>query len=432
MKTSKRNKLLCLALAGSCSLFSASSVLAAAGDTVSNRATLSYDVGAVNQTVIESGTGAGNSIPGIGGGSDTNFTEDRMVSFNVVRGGSTGTVVPGGILQSTQYTLTNTGNSAQGFLLKGLNNADGTADPFGGTVDEFDGTLVQTFVEDSTTPGFQSAEDTAAFVASLAVGASVDIYVVSTIPLVDSGTNPLVNSNVAVMSLVAQIASDGSTGIAGDAIVADDNQNTSPGGTGFTNGTANVTAGVAGPVTVDDPNNMETVFGDTVAGTQDGTGAADVASNGQHSDDSSYTIQSAALTVTKSSTALWDPVNLDTNPKAIPGAYVRFIITVANSVGAADADLTTLSDVLVAALDLDPDFGDGTAANAPTNAAGDSVQITHVDNTVTNFCTGVADVDGCTFAAGTLTVDINAVMGAADAQLSAGESVTITFNAIIQ
>lgn len=433
MKTRNRNKLLCLALAGSCSLFGASNALAAAGDTIANRATLSYDVGAVNQTVIESGTGAGNSTPGVGSGSDTNFIEDRLINFDVVRGGATGTVVPGGTLQSVQYTLTNNGNGAQGFLLKGLNNPDGTADPFGGTNDEFDGSSVQTFVEDGTTPGFQPAEDTAAFVATLAAGASVDVYVVSTIPLVDSGANPLVNGNVAVMTLVAQAAINGSTGIAADAIVADDNGNTSPGGTGFTNGTANVTAGVAASI-ADDPSTEQTVFGDA-AGTQDGTGAAGAASNAQHADDSSYTVQTAALTVTKASAALWDPVNLATNPKSIPGGYVRYTITIANGAGAANADLTTLSDVLAAALDLDPDFGDGTAANNPTNAVGDSVQITHVNNAVTNFCTGAADADGCTYAGGpggTLSVDINAVMGAADAQLAAGESLTITFNVIVQ
>ncbi|MBL4712681.1 MAG: hypothetical protein JKX75_09350 [Gammaproteobacteria bacterium] len=434
MKTSKRNKLLSLALAGSFSLFGATNALAAAGDTVSNRATLSYDVGTVNQTVIESGTGAGNSAPGIGAGNDTDFLEDRLINFDVVRGGSTGTVTPGGLLQSVQYTVTNNGNGAQGFLLKGLNNVDGTADPFGGTNDEFDASAVQTFVEDGTTPGsFQSGEDTAAFVATLAAGASVDVYVVSTIPLVDSGANPLVSTNVAVMSLVAQLAIPGSTGIAADAIIADDNGNTSPGGTGFTNGAENVAAGVAA-TNADDPTTEEVVFNDGV-GTQEGTGAADVAQNAQHSDDSSYTIQSAELTVTKASAALWDPINLATSPKSIPGSFVRYTITIANAVGAADADLTTLQDVLAAELDLDADFGDGTAANNPTSAVGASIQITHVDNAVTNFCTAAADADGCDYtggAGGTIDVDINDIMGAVDAQLSAGESLTITFNVIVQ
>lgn len=434
MKTSKRNRLLGLALTGGFSLFGASNAFAAAGDTISNFATLSYDVGGAAQTVIESGEGTGNSVPGVGvavgSGITTDFVEDRLINFDVVRGGVTGDAVPGGTLQSVQYTLTNNGNAAQGFLLKGLNNADGTADPFGGSNDEFDATSVQTFVEDGTTPGsFQPAEDTAAFVATLAAGASVDVYVVSTIPLVDSGANPLVNGNVAVMTLLAQAADNGSTGVAGDAIVIDDNNHASPGGLGFTNGTADVTAGVAVPSVPDNPATEQVVFGDA-AGTADG------ANDAQNSDDSSYTIATAALNVTKASAALWDPVNEDSDPKSFPGAYVRYTVTIENT-GTVAADLTTLSDVLAAALDLDPDFVDGVGATpAPTSAAGDSIQITHVDNSVTSYCTGsTGDTDGCGYVGGpggTLSVDVNAVMGATDAQLAAGESLTITFNVIVQ
>ncbi|VAW50337.1 hypothetical protein MNBD_GAMMA05-1366 [hydrothermal vent metagenome] len=441
MKTSKRNKLLSLALAGSCGLFGASNALADAGDTISNRATLSYDVGAVAQTVIESDTGAGNSTPGLGAGGDTDFIEDRVINFTVVDSGVTGNAVPSGTLQATAFTITNDSNIALDFLLRGLNNADGTADPQGGTVDEFDVSAIQTFVEDGTTAGFQSAEDTAIFVAALPEGSSATVYVVATIPLVDSGANPLVNTNVAVMTLVAQAA----TGGAGDgtgAIMRDDNGNVSPGDGGagaFSNGTATLTT-VAAVNALDAPGAMDTVFNEPLTGTQNGAGAADdaVNPNAQHSSDNSYTIQTAELTVAKVSAALWDPVNLDSNPKSIPGGYVRYTITISNAVGAANADLTTLSDALVAALDLDLDFGNGTAANNPTSVVGDAIQITHVDNAVTNFCTGDvadADADGCSYtggAGGIVSADIFAVMGAANAQLAAGESLTITFNAIVQ
>ncbi|PCJ86425.1 MAG: hypothetical protein COA54_08250, partial [Thiotrichaceae bacterium] len=129
MKTSKRNKLLSLALAGSCGLFGASNALADAGDTISNRATLSYDVGTVAQTVIESATGAGNSTPGIGAGGNTDFIEDRVINFTIADSGVTGDATPGGILQATAFTITNNSNIALDFLLRGLNNVDGTADP---------------------------------------------------------------------------------------------------------------------------------------------------------------------------------------------------------------------------------------------------------------------------------------------------------------
>ncbi len=428
MKTSKRNKLLGLALVSSCSLLSANMALAAAGDSIANRATISFSVGGATQTDIGSSP-TGNTS---GVGTDTVFLEDRLINFTVVRGGTTGAAIPGGTLQAVEFALTNSGNGSQGFLLKGLNNADATADPFSAMTDEFEVTAIQTFVESGVNAGFQTLEDTEAFVATLASTASVVVYVVSTIPLNDTAGNPLVNTNVAVMSLVAQVAIAGSTGIAADAVVADDNGNASPGGTGFSNGSEDVTAGVAASI-VDDPLTEQTVFNDAV-GTQDGISGTDIAQNAQHSDNSSYTIESAALTVTKTSVPIWDPVNLGVNPKSIPGAHVHYFITIENAAGAGDADLTTLTDVLAATVALDPDLI--TAAGTPAGGVEQSVRITHISNAVAVFCTGsTADADGCGYTGGnggTLSVDINAVMGATNALLTGGQSLEILFNIIIQ
>ena len=438
MKTSTKNRLIGLALAGSFALLNAPDVLAAAGDPISNTATLGYKVGGVTQTVIESGTGTGNSTPGVGKGTATTFKEDRLVNFTVTRGGATSSATPGGSLQVVTYTLKNTGNAPQGFLLKGLNNADATVDPFGGSADVFDAATVQTFVESGTTPGFQSTQDTQAYVATLAPNTTKTVYVVSTLPATRTdGVTALVNGDVAVMSLVVQIAKNNTTGIAADAIVTDDNGHASPGGSGFSNGSVSITAGTPVAAIADDPATVQTVFGDA-AGTKDGTGAADTASNGQDSDNSSYTIQSASLTVKKISTALWDPVNLNANPKAFPGAYVRYTITISNATGTAAADLTTLSDVLTNALALDPDFADGSSANIPTIGAGKAIQISNVSHGVTKYCTGDigdADGDGCSYsggAGGTVSANIATLMGATDAKLAAGQSLTITFNAIMQ
>ena len=445
MKTSKRNKLLGLALIGSYSLFNASSVFAAAGDIIANRATLNYDVGGSTQTLIESGTGGGNSTPGLNAGNDTDFTEDRIINFTVVRGGTTGNVVPNGTLQSTTFTVTNTGNGAQGFLLKGLNNPDTTPDPFLGTADEFDATLVQTFKEDGTVPGGYDPADTDAFIDTLAVGASVDVYVVSTIPLNDSGSNPLVNGNVAVMTLVAQAAvNNTAAGAAADAIMSDDNGNASTGGNGFTNGAADLTPLIVAGVSIaDDPATEQAVFNDPASASFDGAGNADIAQNAQNSDVSSYTVATASLTVTKAvpvTGALWDPINDATDPKSIPGGYVTYTITIANS-GAGAADLTTLSDVLTAELDLDPDFITNAGPGNPTNVAGDSFRLVHSAGGAgsTQFCTGdvaPGDADGCSYtggAGGTIAIDINAVMGGAPfATLANGESLTIEFNVIVQ
>lgn len=460
MKTSNRNKLLSLALTGSFSLFGASNAFAAAGDTISNFATLSYDVGGAAQTVIESGSGpAGNSVPGAGQavalGITTDFLEDRIINFTVTREGASVTAVPGGAQQAIPYLIDNTGNGTHGFLLKGVHNS-GALDPHGSAVnDDLTPTTIETYVDVNGNGVLEAGEAIAAnaFISSFAPGAGtatggsstgseIRVFVVSDIPLVDDATNPLVNGDIAVMSLVAQATVDGTDGTNTGEIVADDNGNTSPGGTGFTNGTATVTAGVAA-TNADDTTTMETVFNDTAftdpvtGATIDGAGGVDSDQNAQQSSYSSYTMGTAALTVTKASSALWDPINDAVSPKSIPGGYVRYTITVANAAGAADADLTTITDALAASLDLDPDLITNAGPGNPTAGAGLAFAVNHSGG-ATGVCTGDAgdgNGDGCAYsggAGGTIDIDINAVMGAADAQLSAGESLTIVFNAIVQ
>jgi uncharacterized repeat protein (TIGR01451 family) len=429
MKKVKQIRLLSLLLAGGFGLMQAPTVFAAAGDTIGNTATINYSVGTVPQTDIESAPGAGNSTPGVGVGTSTDFVEDRLINFTVANGGSTGQVTPGATLQWTEFTVDNTGNATQDFLLAGLNNANGTADPFGGNNDSFDATpgTIQVFVESNPVPdGFQPGTDTAVFIDELAAGAQATVYVVSTIPLTNGVPAPLVNGDVAVMSLLVQAAAGGAATTEGAAIVDDDNAHASPGGT-FSNGGTVVGAGTGGTDIADNPATMQTVFGD-VAGTQDG------ATDAQHSADSSYTVLAAVLNVTKISAALWDPINADSNPKSIPGGYVRYTITIENT-GTVSADLTTITDTLAGSLDIDPDLGSGNAGNTPVSGVGDSFEITHVDNAVTQYCTAAADADACGYApagpGGTVTVDIGTEMGA-NATLAPGESLTVIFNAIVQ
>jgi len=439
MMTSKRNKLLGLALTGSFSLFGASGVYAAAGDTISNFATLQYSVGTSPQTVIESGSGAGNSVPGAGyataNGLTTDFLEDRVINFTVTRE-SGDDVVPGSTGQAaTAYIVENTGNGTHGFLLAGVHNL-GALDPLGsGNSDIYTPTNIQTWIDVNDDGNYVPADDNVAFIASMAPGAAnaVRVFVVSDIPLADRAANALINNDVAVVSLVAQAAVDGATGIVADAITADDNSNTSPGGV-FTNGAATVPAGTAA-TNPDTPTTMETVFNDTAAtdpvtgATVDATGANDADQNAQQSAYSTYTVQSAALTVAKAATTLWDPVNDAVSPKAIPGAYVTYSISVANAAAAADAALTTLSDILPAELVLDPDYvtSDG---STPTNAAGDSIEV--VKGATTIYCTAAADGDGCDYAANTVSVDFTNATFAAIMPLAATETVTVNFNGIVQ
>lgn len=434
MKTSKRNKLLGLALTGSFSLFGASNALAAAGDNISNFATLQYSVGTTPQTVIESGSGTGNSVPGAGyataNGLTTDFTEDRLINFTVNEvGGVTTTVNADATLQVQEFLITNDGNGNQDFLFTALNRITGTADPHGGTsLDSFDALSVQVFVE-TANPGFDPADDTAIFADEIAPLGTATVYIVSTIP----DSTVVSNGDIAVMSLVAQVAADGAVGVEGAAINNDDNGNISPAGT-YSNGGTAVALGTANDVgdIATGVGSEQNVFNDP-AGTLNSAGVADIVRNGQHSADDTYTVAAAALTVTKTSIALYDPINIASNPKSIPGGYVTYTVSVANAAGAADAALTTLTDILPATLVLDPNFVLNDGSTPTSGTAGESIEV--VKGATTIYCTAAADGDGCDYtggAGGTVTVTLTNAIFAAIMPLAATETVTIKFNAIVQ
>ncbi len=406
MKNRNPRRLLGLMLAGGLAALQAPTVFAAAGTTISNSVTLSFQVGGVAQTDITS--------------APVSFIEDRVINFTVTEGGVAGTtnVAPSATAGVT-YVVTNNSNAPLDFSLTALQ----------GTGDNFDtNTPVSFFLEDGTNPGYQPAEDTVAvtFLDEVpAGGGSVEVHVVATMP----DNTVVTNGDVASITLVAQAAEGGAATVQGADITNDDNGNVSPGGT------ANDVA--------DNAATMDDVFNDA-AGTLDSTGAADVARNGQHSADDSFTIAAAELTVTKTSAALWDPVNTNSNPKSIPGGYVTYTVTIANAATAgASADLTTLADTLVVDLALDPDFTDGTAANNPTSAAGDSFEI---DTTGTgrpsagaSYCTAAADADGCSYTGGPggdISVDLATEMpveaGYTAGELKPGETVVVRFNVIVQ
>ena len=119
-----------------------------------------------------------------------------------------------------------------------------------------------------------------------------------------------------------------------------------------------------------DTAGVDIVFGDA-AGTDDG------ARNANHSSRSAYRVVSAALSVAKISTLICDPFNGTTNPKHIPGAIVRWTITITNT-GAASASLGTVADAINANTTFDANLitGAGGAAGCvsgtgtPENAAG--------------------------------------------------------------
>ncbi len=372
----------------------------AAGDTVSNQASVSYEVGGVAQTPILSDDD-GNPANGVNA---TSFLVDRKLDSTVTElsgaynSATTPSVVPGqaqsGPLGAVlAFTVTNTGNEVQDFSLTATSS---TFDPFGGS-DNFDATNVNIFVDANGDGVYQPGTDTATFVDELDfVGnaggqpSSVTVFVVADIPLAQAA------GDIASYALTAQVAEGGSPGAQGADIVTDDRTSADSAG-------------------VDD------VFADG----ENTNNGADGVLDGRSSAEDAYLVSAPVLSVAKSSAVISDPFNGTTNPKAIPGAVIEYTITVSNAPGASTATNINVSD------DLSGEIvgGGGTESieflSDAYGGTGDIEQTVTVGGvpTVTNL-TQEADADAGTFAA-----NIVAVTGIT---LAAGDSAAVRFRVEIQ
>jgi len=389
----------------------ASAVGTASSTTITNRSSLTYSVGSVAQTLIESSP-TGNSTPGATLGADTTFVVDNKVSMLVAEGNSTYTSVsPGQSAAVTTFTVTNLGNTTQDFALSAANLSSG-AILFGGT-DNFDATSCSAYRESGANAGYQPLEDIATYIDELPASGTTTatVYVVCNIPA------GLANGSNAVVSLTATARAGGTAASLGAALTETTGVNT---------------AGV------------DIVFAD-------GTGTDDSSRDAAHSARDAYRVVSAALTVTKTVALVCDPLNSTTNPKNIPGAVVRWTITVSNSVTAsASATLTQVSDALNANSTFDPDLitgAGGTAgcegaaggAGTPENANGKGFKLNVTGSTrpgtYPKFFTTALDSDGADLSGTTVVIDYGPAMPAegtyAAGELKAGESVVVYFNVSI-
>lgn len=266
-----------------------------AGSTITNTATVNYQVGGVAQTAIN----ASNA-----------FTVDRKVNLTVAEVGTTTTsVAPGSTAQVTTFTVTNTSNDVLDLGLTASQLAGGTAE-HGGT-DTFDVTGLTMYVDTNGNGTYDAGTDTAiTYIDELAADASRTIFLVGSVPL------GVANGAVAGVQLTAQARASGTAGTQGAVLTETAGANT---------------AGV------------DTVFADTA-----GVAAGDAARDGKHSDGDDYTVSAATLSVTKQSRIISDPFNGTTNPKLIPGAIVEYCIVVSNAAGGAAATNVAISDPLPA------------------------------------------------------------------------------------
>ena len=350
----------------------ASAVGTDAGVTVSNRATVNYTVGTVAQAPIESSP-TGNSNPGVGNGANTTFVVDNRINLNVTELSGNATLVsPGQTGVVTAFTVSNTGNATQGYQLSASNLVGGAV--FGNT-DNTDVSNLRVFVDNPGAGGsagaYDAAFDTAANVDTLAEDGNVVVFIVVDVPLTAT------NGQFSNVRLQARAAVPGTNG-------------------------ATLEAETAGA----DTAGIDIVFGD--AG-RDATQTAD----------DQYSVQSAALTITKTSTLISDPFNGTTNQKAIPGAVIEYVVSIANT-GTVSAGSIQLSDTLDATL---------TFTTGQYNGGLADVEI-QVGAAPATYCVAESGADsngdGCNRAGQTLNVNPTASI-----TVAATQTATVRFRATI-
>ncbi|MEK6638660.1 MAG: hypothetical protein AABY88_11310 [Pseudomonadota bacterium] len=274
-----------------------------AGSTITNTATVNYQVGGVSQTAINA---------------SNNITVDRKVDLVVAEvGNATTSVAPGATAQVTTFTVRNTSNAPLDLGLAVTQQTGGTT-AHGGT-DTFDVTAPSLFVDTNGNGSYDAGTDTAVtFLDEVAADTQRTVFVVANIPITQ------VNGDVAGVRLTAQAFEAGTAATQGTLITQTAGANT---------------AGV------------DTVFADAA-------GVTDTASDGRHSDDDDYTVSAPVLTVTKQSRVISDPINGTTNPKFIPGALVEYCIVVSNAATASSAaNSVAISDPLPAQTTYETSYG---------------------------------------------------------------------------
>jgi len=262
-----------------------------AGTTITNTATVDYQVGGVAQGQQSA---------------SNNFTVDRKINLLVEEVGTVTTnVVPGQTNAVTTFQLTNSSNEVLDFALVASQIAGGTA-AHGGT-DTFDANNVRVYrdnIATGTIGSWDAGDALVTYIDELVTDTAIRLFVVADIPA------GLANNAVAGVTLRATAREGALVGTQGATIAETSGANTA---------------------------GKDTVFADTAGVT------GDIARDASHSDNDDYTVQTATLGVTKTSRVISDPFNNTTNPKLIPGAVVEYCIAVANT-GSADATSVLIND----------------------------------------------------------------------------------------
>jgi uncharacterized repeat protein (TIGR01451 family) len=346
----------------------------AAGTTISNQATVNYQVGGVSQTAINS--------------NNYQFVVDRKINLSVATtDGAAVAVTPGSSINVLTFTLQNTGNGTQDFNVSAVARAGGTG-AFGGT-DNVNAASASVFVESGATVGYQAAQDTATYVDELAADGTKTIYIVG-----DFSSGTYTDGQIASYHLLAEARVGGAASSNGAALTE--------------------TAGA------DTAGSVDIVFADG----QGSATSSDASRDAKYSEDSDFEIASASLTVTKASAVISDPFNSTTNPKAIPGAVIEYTITITNASGASTATSVSFTD------SLNTEITAGTVAfQANGYAAGKGIRVTSPNingGAALDLTNAGSDDQGDWNVTSTNVVTVTGI------QLAATEAATIKFRVQIQ
>ena len=366
----RTNQLLAAASALAMSALAASPAFAAgtaAGSNIVNNVTVNYQVGGVSQTAVA----ASNT-----------FVVDRKISLTVIdQDGVTTPVSPGQTNAVTTFRVTNTSNATLDLGLSIVQQVGGAGAH--ANTDNFDATTPTIWI--NTGPSVGSATYDPAnsvqvtYLDDIAADGFKYVFVLGSIPIAR------VTGDVAAVTLTAQALNPGALqgSLAGVGVQGSVATNDS--------GTANNAATTATP-------GMDTVFADTA-------GATDAVTDGRHSAKDDWTVSAAALTVTKLSKIISDPISGTTNPKMIPGATVEYCIQVANAAGGSAATSVAISDPL------------------PSQTTYDSVYGIFLNGTVTGGVCNTNGTAGGSFSAGTVSGTL--------ASVAAGATSTLYFRATV-
>lgn len=400
----------------------------ASGTDITNLAKLSYNVGGTPQDEICSsptgnstgngGTSGTTCTSGTNGATNTTFKVDNKVDVLVTESGGTATtVVAGQAVATTTFTVKNEGNTTQDFALSVGNLADGTS-LFGNT-DNFNATgcTVSNIVIASGAMGTYTAGDQ--HINALTADSVATVTVTCSIPLGRA------SNDAAVIYLGATARADNGANTLGAAL-------TESGANG--------------------QNTVEIVFADD-AGSDDTTITSDPDGlrDATHSARDVYVVSTSALSVAKTMTTVCDPVNGNSTPFNIPGALVRWTITVSNaSTAGASATLQNITDALNANTTFNTDFGVGATAGAcseatdvPTNAAGMGFRVSCNANvggarachSAPVFYSTADDNNAADLEGTTVNIDFSQALpaeaGHAAGELKPNESVTVQFQVYI-